>query len=304
MSEKGLKALLATVIFLFLIWGGISLLPQVRGSGKDVPEPLSMIFPGDSLAQETGARFTGPGGAPVVALSLEDGVWRVNGYQADSATVARFWDAVDGATVGDLVATNPANHPRMGVSADSAWTLEVQRSGNPGTVLVGGSGPGFGTSYVRLPDSDPVYLVSANLRPHLTRNVDGWRSKRLARLDTAQVQRLEIERNGDRVTLLRSDSLWAVEDGSPADESRVRSLLGELTRLDASGFFASTDTLPSQEGSILALGSPGDTLLSLSLGTGSGDRWARVPGDSIVYRVPSWRADRVLPEPDSLRARS
>jgi hypothetical protein len=45
----------------------------------------------------------------------------------------------------------------------------------------------------------------------------------------------------------------------------------------------------------------GDTLLLLNIGSGEGDRWMRVEGDSVVYRIPSWRVSRVLPELSTLR---
>ena len=90
------------------------------------------------------------------------------------------------------------------------------------------------------------------------------------------------------------------EGGEDADGGTIRALLSEVSRLEASGFFASADTLPAQGGALRLFGPSGDTLLDLSLGGGSGDRWARVAGDSIIYRMPSWRVDRILPEAGTL----
>jgi len=43
--------------------------------------------------------------------------------------------------VGDLVATNPANHERMGVSADSARTVELDVAGATRALMFGDEGP-------------------------------------------------------------------------------------------------------------------------------------------------------------------
>jgi hypothetical protein len=54
-------------------------------------------------------------------------------------------------------------------------------------------------------------------------------------------------------------------------------------------------------GSVRATDGSGTTLLYLEVGSGEGDRWVRVEGDSVVYRIPSWRAGQLLPDPEDLR---
>lgn len=65
----------------------------------------------------------------------------------------------------------------------------------------------------------------------------------------------------------------------------------------ASGFLEPTDSIAERaEGAVvIALGAEGDTLAEVSIGSGSGDRWVRTPGDSVIYRVTSFRADRAAP---------
>lgn len=301
MSEKGLKVLAGVVVLLFLAWGAVSLSSEEGGGDSPIPADLARVF-SETLSPEVHrVRIRKPEATEAIVLTRGDGHWTVNGYQADSATVSRFWETMEEASLGDLVAANPANHARMGLSPDSALTLEMEGPDGAVSVLVGKNGTGFGTVYVRLPREDAVYLLRGNLRSHMTRDLEGWRNKRLARVDTSQVQRLEIEGEESRVTLTRSDSLWVLGNGATAAGPPVRSLLAELTRLDASGFLAPSDTLPDQGGALRAFSNTGDTLLDLRLGAGDGDRWARVSGDSILYRLPGWRAGRLLPDAENLR---
>lgn len=236
MSEQRLKALIVVLLVLLVVWLGVSFIP--RGGGAPGPsQTLSGFFDGVTPETVTAVHFQGPGQDTPVGLERSGNQWRVNGYRADSATVARFWTTIENARIGDLVASNPASHSRLGVAADSSWRMEVDLPGGSRTLLVGDAGSRYGTTYVRLPDEDQVYLLDGNLRAEVTRGLDGWRNKALARVDTASVQRLIVERAGGGYELARSDSLWQVAGDGEANQSAVRTLLGELTRLDASGFY-------------------------------------------------------------------
>ncbi len=299
MSEKGLKSLLILVVVLLGVWLVISFLPRgggIRGAQGD----LGIFFQGVTAEGVSEVRFQEPGVDGSVRLRRTGGDWQVNGYRADSGAVARFWETVAEARIGDLVGANPTNHGRMGVTGDSAWTFEVELSGEMRTLMVGKSGSRYGTAYVRLPDENEVYLLEGNLRPTVTRNLDDWRNKRVVDLDTAQVQRIEFEREGTPFVLERSDTLWALEGGGLAEKTPVRNLLSELARLEATGFYSETDTLSESGGWVRVLGMAGDTMASLELGSGEGDRWIRAAGDSVTYRLTSWRVGRLLPALEEL----
>jgi hypothetical protein len=235
-------------------------------------------------------------------LRRQEGRWTVNGFAADSAVVAGFWNAVEEAEVRDLVGSNPANHPRLGVAADSAWTLVLELGEEDRALLVGKAGTTYGTVYVRLPAEDAVHLLEGNLRPEVTRDLEQWRNKRMARVDTAQVGRVEVTMEEDAYALERADTLWTLDGRADTNAATVRSLLGELANLQATGFYAPGDSLPALGASVTVLSQAGDTLVYLEVGGGEGDRWARVRGDSIVYRLPSWRISRLLPERAELRS--
>jgi hypothetical protein len=301
MSERALKALVVAVAGLGLIWLAVSFLPGGGGGPTGPSGTLATFFDGVTPEAVSNLRIQGPEGSEEVGLRREGGEWKVNGFRADSATVARFWEAIESAEVGDLVASNPANHARMGVSPDSAWRMELELAGGPRSILVGSPGSRYGTAFVRLPEEDQVYLLTGNLRSQVARPLDDWRNKRVASVDTTAVWRIEVEREEDGFSLERADSLWALGDGGDANPSSVRGILGEMARLDATGFHEEGDSLPSLEATVRAVGQGGEVYLTLEIGSGEGDRWARAEGDSIIYRLPSWRVSRILPDLESVR---
>lgn len=296
MSERALKTLLVVCAGLFLVWLAVSFVPRGNGGAVEPSDALASFFDGVTPEAVSTVRFRGPGDASPVELERLGGEWRVNGFRADSANVARFWEAMAAAKVGELVGSNPANHSRLGVGADSAWTFDLDLEGGPRSLLVGKGGPRYGTTYARLPDEDEVHLLEGNLRSHLTRSLDDWRNKRVATVDTSAVWRVEVDGDGSAFAVERADSLWKMDGGGEADGAKVKGILGELARLDASGFVEPSDSLATVGGTLRALDQAGDTLVFLEMGTGDGDRWARVAGDPILYRVASWRAGRLLPK--------
>lgn len=301
MSENGLKALIGVVAVLFAVWATVTFLPRGGGASGAPPEALSGFFVGVTPEAVSSVRFLGPGQEGRIELIRQNGGWTANGFQADSGAVAGFWAAVGEVGVGDLVGSNPSNHPRLGVSPDSAWTLEFTTAEGTRNLLLGKSGTRYGTVYARLPDQDDVYLLDGGLRPTVSRTLTDWRNKRVTRVDTSRVARIQVERDGALATLVRVDSVWTLEDGTASNGSTVRSLLAEMARMDATGFYAPEDSIPGLAGTLRAMDEAGEPLLFLEIGSGDGDRWVRVDGDSIFYKVASWRAGRILPESANLR---
>jgi hypothetical protein len=295
MSERTLKQLVGALVVAVGVWAVTALLSRgggsVGGSGD-----LAAFFEGVVPASVAGVRISGPG-SDGIELTRSRGGWLVNGFEADSSTVDRFLGALAATEVGDLVASNPANHARMGVTADSALRLEVRTAGGERALLVGDAGTRFNTAFARLPDEDGVHLLMGDVRSQLLRREPDWRRKTMGAVDTAQVQRLEILGDGGAYAFVRGDSLWSLGDGTPADPGVVQDLLSELSGLQATGFVADGDSLAAvaPDSGIRALDASGAVLLAVTLGGTGTRRWGLVEGDSVRYEVTGFRADRLVP---------
>jgi len=294
MSERMLKQLVGALVVAVALWLVAAFLTGDGGSISAAGD-IANFFEGLDESSVRGVRIEGPDGTVELALGEED--WTANGFPADSGSVARLLAVLPGLSVGDLEATNPANHDRMGVSADSAVAVAFDTGGDARSILVGDQGRRYATSYVRLPGEDEVYLLEGDLRIQVGRRLDDWRNRSMISIDSASVVRIEIERDGDAYTMVRADSAWAFEAGGVVSPVAVGGVLSELSNLMASGFLADSDSsaVLEQGGRTVAYSATGEVLADITIGSGSGDRWARTVTDDYLYRVSTFRVGRVAP---------
>lgn len=300
MSERALKWLVGAAVVTGLIWGVVALL---GGGGGGMPSggppgELAAFF--EDLDETSTVRMQGP--ASLVELAWTGDGWTANGAPADGEVIASFWQALGSAAVEDRVATNPANHARMGVSVDSAWALRISRDGDVREILIGNQGTRYGTAFGRLPQEDDVFVLSGGVRAYVTRSVDQWRDKRVVAVDTSRVGRIEIERGAARYALVRVDSGWTFDDGAPVDGAAVRGVLEELAGFLGSGFLSQSDSIYGlpREAMVRALDGSGGVLAQVTISEGAGDRWAQAEGSENRLRVPLFRADRLTPPRERL----
>ena len=299
MSEQTLKKILITLGVLVALWG-LSALMSGGSDGGSSAAAGGVATALDGLDGSTidAVQISGP--LANLSLAREGGAWTVNGFAADSTAMGRLWDALADAEVGRVVATNPANHDRMGVSVDSAWTLEVTRAaGGTSTVLLGNTGPMFPSAYARVADDDVVVVVSGDLRAAVTRGLVQWRDKTVLVADTAAITRMVINADGEALTLERPDDVWMVY-GEVAAAAAVANVLSELSRLVAIGFMEDGSAPEDDPRRVTAFNATGDTIVTVMVsGTGS-TRYVQVPDSDTVFEMPGWRVDRLAPSRETL----
>lgn len=292
MSERTLRMALYCLAVVTVLYAAAALL---RGGGDDAQAADSALA--DAFAEMSGeshTRFDIAG--PRDTLRLERGVdgWTVNGFEADSGAVSRFLRAVEQVEIASVAATNPANHDRLSVTADSAWTITA---GDGPTVLLGKGGNRFRTAYARLPGQDLVSLVEGDLRSAAARRLPDWRNKVILRTDTAIVTSIRVTRDGRTVLYERQDSSWST-GGGEADATTIRNMLQELANMRASGFAPGDAEMPEEpERTVVAADTDGNQLASLALSEGDGNFRVSAEGRPYVFQIPTFRANRVAPEP-------
>ncbi len=82
----------------------------------------------------------------------------------------------------------------------------------------------------------------------------------------------------------------------------MRSVLDELANLVALGFVEDGEALEENPRRVIALGADADTLVIVVITGESATRHARTPGSAIVFEIPIFRADRITPAIEALRA--
>jgi hypothetical protein len=296
-SEKALKQLVGALAVVLLIWLVSAVVGRGSGSGSiRASGEIAGFFEGVEGPVLDEIRMGRPG--ETVTLRRDGDDWLAGGLAADTSAVARFLLSLSEARVGELAATNPANHDRMGVSVDSAYALTLVSASGERTLLVGRSGRRFATAYVRLPEADEVYLLEGDVRAQLSRDLDAWRDRAIVAVDTAAVRTITVTRGAGGYTLVRGDSAWTFEGGGELAASAVTGILSELSGMMASGFLEETDSLASApEGArVQAFDGAGALLAEVRFGEGEGDRWARGSANEYLYRVTNFRLMRAAPE--------
>jgi hypothetical protein len=303
MTARTLKQLLGALGAVAAVWLVVFLVSG-RGGGEaeEITGPIATFFEGADSAGLSAVHFSRNFGT--LDLRNVGGRWEADGFKTDSGSISRFFQTLSRSEVSSVAATNPANHGRMGVGADSAAYIELEQGGSTRRLLVGVDGPRTATFYARLPDEDVVYLLDSGVRSYVFRQLDDWRNRKMLAIDTALVRRIVVERDGQSATVVRADSGWTFQSGSPADGQAVKYILDQLGGgLVASRFVADTDSigmLPAA-GSTVAYDGSGAQLAAVTVGGGSGDRWGMAAGDSVRYRLPPFRVDLIVPTIESLR---
>jgi Domain of unknown function (DUF4340) len=305
MSERALKSLVAGLAAAMVAYVIVGFLSRDRGVGGSDPalEAFLQHLGNDTLASVT---LTSPAGV-TFHLVHAGAAWAVNDLPADSTAVSRLQRSAREAKIGVMISSSEANQARLGVVADSAWTLEVQTvAGETARLLVGHNGSRMSSVYVRLPDEAATWELTGDIRGAVARTLTDWRDKAIAHVDTAGVGGIDVTRDGGHYTITRRDSAWVIAasaggEGEPAEASTVSAILSELAGLDATGFATDTTTTDStQYRQLTARSLTGDTLLSIDAAGTSAGWHVTVGGNATLFDVPAYRIDRLLPKRDDV----
>lgn len=306
---KWIGILLAAAILLWLV----PRLFRDDGAGGTVEVGTGFVFAvPDSIARID--VIERPGG-DTIRLDRGPVGWAVNGHPADSQKVADLLGEIGSLRSDILVARNPANHAAMGVVADSGRRIEIYtEAGGPLAFLLGRRDLEAGGWYVRHPDDAEVYRLEGPTGGYLGRDVDGWRDRTIATVDTAQVREILIRKppEGEEIVLRRTEAGWRLGEDAVPDTAAVQSLLRQLPLLTASGFPTDAEAAATDFGTPDAqldvfVESEGDVTgrqlvmaLHFVQDEEEGD-WLVRPADSPeVYRLAAFTVRRLLPGRDGL----
>jgi hypothetical protein len=236
------------------------------------------------------------------------GVWTANGHPATPAAGSDLVRAIADSTPPEVAAVSRSSFSRMGVDS-AAWILRVGPAAHPRfTLLVGAQGDQFGTGYVRLAQSDTVYLWRGNLPSLVRRAPDAWRDHHVASIPADSIQAIEVTQHGTHYAVRRKGNGWTV-GGAPADSAKIKVLLAQFANLSAQGFGSEhlADSLARSgkrvQRTVTVRGKGATPLLALTLDSAAGSFWGTRAGDPTVYRFENWQIRQLTPAGDSLRAR-
>ena len=297
MSATQLRAIAIAVAALLLLWGATEMWsrrPDTAGGAFAFTAPASGDV--DTIA------ITRAGDT---ALIVRHGAaaWTVNGFPAAATAINEFLGALRDSVrpPPELAAESPASFARMGVDSADGRLLRLAGGGKTlARLFVGGQGPEFDASYVRLPGDAHVYLWRGRLPSLAARSVDDWRDHEIAAITPDSIAEVEIRRAGRSYVLRRQGDTWTLPGGLPADSVAVAQLLARLRTVTASGFATARQAeslrFDRAQRRLSVRGTDRRELLALAFDSSTSGYWVRRPGGGMVYRLDAWLVDQLTPQ--------
>lgn len=303
MTPRQLARLALVLGALLLLWGAASL---ARRGSRGPSQSDRFAIPTMARDSADSVIITRP--ADITRLVRRDSsTWMVNGHPASLTAVQELFTALaDTVRRTELVAGRPASHSALGVDSAKGARVRIVRGDSTVADLVQGNrGPSLDGGYFRAAGDSAVYLVGGGLAQVLERSSEEWRDRRIAGVAADSVARIEIRRGSRSYAVRRDGAGWTLAPGGPADSAAVAALLADYRRVEAAGFAtkAQADSArfvrPDRRAALLR--SDGAPLVTLVFDSTANGFWVQAGGDSTVYRVDTWFADRLTPADSSLR---
>jgi len=190
-------------------------------------------------------------------------------------------------------------------------TFNVAGEKEPRHLQVGDKSPtGMGV-YVRVPDSNKVYLVSNAVDTSLNRSTFDLRDKAALKFDQEKVDSVELVSKSDDIRLVKTGDEWKLTKPveAPADLTSVEGLIGQLHSSQMATLKDSPEDVKDikkyglDKPEVTATLGMGSARVVLELGSGAetGTYWARDTSKPIVFSINSSVADELKKKPFDFR---
>ncbi|HJO83797.1 MAG: DUF4340 domain-containing protein [SAR202 cluster bacterium] len=161
----------------------------------------------------------------------------------------QFWLAVSDFYDAQLVATNPANHTRMGVADDQGIEVSFfqDRRSLQEKLIVGIWKPDVRLCYVRRAGKDDVFGIPCAQGNTFTPEPDGWKNPVVAAIPPNEVESLEFTYGSEQFLIAPDpNGEWLIifpeGQAEPANPAAINSVLGSLQLLLSAGFADDRET--------------------------------------------------------------
>ncbi len=100
--------------------------------------------------------------------------WTVNGKDASSSEIDRFFKVVKAVRIESVVSKNERAHAGFGATATLGYVLTVNLSDESLVYIVGKQGPIYDSFYIKRFGATELYVASGKLRGELTKALSTW----------------------------------------------------------------------------------------------------------------------------------
>ncbi len=275
-------------------------------------ETAMPLFPDFDKEQVAKIEIIAPDGT--TTLAKQNGEWGVasmDNYPADSEGVAQLLTKVTELKNTQRVSNNPEKQSEFEVDSTGVEAKLMDANDKPlAHLFVGKITPGFLSSYVRVADSNDVYVAQGSLQSVFNKGTRTWKDRTIFDFNKGTATELNISSPDETVELrLDENGAWQMLKpiAATANITEVDNLLTTLSGLNTDDFAAANDDLAVYgldvpQSTISAVLNDGTTA-TLHIGKEEeGKLYVKRDDTETVFRLFKSNVDRLLKKSDTLKA--
>ena len=244
-------------------------------------------------------------------LSKQNGQWVVatmDNYPADSESVDELLDKVAEFDNANKVSDNPKNQAEFEVNSSG---VEAKLMGeNDKTIahlFVGKNTPGLFSSYVRIAESNDVYVGKGYLQSVFDKGTRTWKDRTIFNFNKGIATEIIITSSEETIELkLDAENKWQLHQPitAAANQTEVTSILDTLSQLKTDDFAESKDLaeygLDTPTSSIAAILNDGTTAMLLIGNEDGGKHYVKSTDNETIFMLFKSNVDRLIKKSDKL----
>jgi hypothetical protein len=177
-----------------------------------------------------------------IELRRRDNEWQMDAPikdKADDTVVEQLLNAVEGLEKESSIKPEPGKDEGrdLGLVKPNV-SLQLLGQDAPPAILFGKDTAIEGKGYIRLSNSDEIYVVANDLRSQVTRPADDYRDHQLADVAATQVTQVNIKTSAGEIELQKSQDHWQINRPIKArgDDGKIADLISQTLTVKVDSF--------------------------------------------------------------------
>lgn len=290
------KTIIFLAVFLALIIGLFFSRPSWRFWEKK-PSLLALA----NLKKENISQLVAIKAGSEKKIEKKDNQWQVESFKANEKVVNNCLDLLLGLKKKTLASTNKEKFPKYDISDQSPKIKLASGEKTLAVVLIGKSGPTFGTNYFQIEGEDKIFLSEENLATAC--QPPEWREMTIFSFDAQKVKAYQLQEKGNSYTLKKNGDQWELDGQTNKKVSgeKVSLVLYALASLKARDLLvADKETTKFSAATTVTVTLDDDKKYTLQIGppltnATDSDFKAKAEDEKILYLISSYTKEELAP---------
>lgn len=162
-------------------------------------------------------------------------IWQVTTASSTAAKIEpikQLIDALQNAQNNNIISQNKDKYSIFQVDQSGAIVKFYDGENLVADIVAGKMGSDYNSNYVRLNNSDIVYLIKSNIRYLVT--MPDWRDLTVLKLDSSKIKKISLNYPKQKIELEKGEAGWnIISPASKAKDEEVNKIVGAVSSLTA-----------------------------------------------------------------------